>query len=433
MQDKILPQAIDAEETVIGTLLSYPDSINNVMGILTPDMFYKSDLKVIYECCIEIIQKFGAVDVITVGEELRKKGIKYDVVYITELSGRVVTDRMVENHALLIKEKYLLRKYIQAGNELANMAFTEDLEVVTEKAEMDILNISGLLYFKEPKKLGDLVDDAIKVINKLHRKEISLIGVPSGFINLDRITGGFKRGELTIIAGRPSMGKTALALQIAKNTAEFDNPVAMFSLEMVQLEQALRFLSGVSGYSNVDLITGRCDIEHLLKTSEPLLNLGIFIDDTPAMPLLELRAKTRKMILKHGIKMVIVDYIQMMEGVGQNREQQVAYLSRGLKAIAKDLNIPVVALSQLNRSAEGRAERKPQLADLRESGAIEQDADMVILLYRPALYGITTYSINGSDEISTSGLMVVNLAKNRNGCTGELIFHHNESMTVIDE
>jgi replicative DNA helicase len=430
MQDKILPQAVDAEETVIGTILAYPDSINNVMAILTPDMFYKVDLQNIYKSCLEIIQRSGGVDLITVSNELKGK---VDIIYLTELSGRVVSSQMIENHAFLIKEKYLLRKYIQAGNELANMAFTEDLQDVSEKAEMDILNISGLLHIKEPKKLGVLIDDAINDIDKLRKKEISLIGVPSGFTTIDRITGGFKKGELTIVAGRPSMGKTAAALQFAKNAAELNNPVLMFSCEMAQFEQALRFLSGVSGYSNVDLITGRVDIDKLLKDSEPLLNLGIYIDDTPAITLLELRAKSRKMILKYGIKIIIVDYIQLMQGIGQSREQEVSYLSRGLKAIAKDMNVPVIALSQLNRDPEAKADRRPQLANLRESGAIEQDADMVMLLYRPAYYRIATYSINGKENRDTNGLMVINLAKNRNGCTGELMFHHNESMTVINE
>jgi len=430
--DKIPPQAVDAEETVIGTLMAYPDSINNVMAILTPEMFYKSDLQSIYRCCIEIIQRSGGVDTIMLGDEMRKKNIPFDVAYLMELSGRVMSERMIENHALIIKQQYLKRKYIQAGSELVNMAYTEDLADVAEKAETDILNISGVLHSKEPKKLGILVDDAINVIDKLRKKEISLIGVPSGFTSLDRITGGFKRGELTIIAGRPSMGKTALALQIAKNAAELDYPVGMFSLEMAQFEQALRFLSGVSGYSNVDLISGRCDIEQLLKASESLLDLGIFIDDTPAITLLEVRAKARKMILKHGIKMIIVDYIQLMTGSGQNREQEVAYLSRGLKAIAKDMDVPVIAMSQLNRNLETRSERKPALADLRESGAIEQDADIVMLLYRPAYYGISSYSVNGIDN-NTSGIMVVNLAKNRNGCTGELILKHNESLTRIKD
>ncbi|HUT43365.1 MAG TPA: DnaB-like helicase C-terminal domain-containing protein, partial [Desulfobacterales bacterium] len=300
------PQAVDAEEIIIGTLLAYPDSINSVMAILKPEMFYKVELQNIYSCCIEIIQRSGGVDTITLCDEMRKKNIAFNVAYLTELSRRVMSNAMVESHALIIKQKYLLRRYITTGNELANMAYTEDLADVSEKAETDILNISGVLHSKEPKKLGVLVDDAINVIDKLRKKEISLIGVPSGFTTIDRKTGGFKRGELTIIAGRPSMGKTALALQVAKNAAELNNPVVIYSLEMAHFEQSLRFLSGVSGYSNVDLITGRCDIERLIKTSEPLLGLGIYIDDTPAITLLELRAKTRKLILKHGIKMIVV-------------------------------------------------------------------------------------------------------------------------------
>ena len=427
MHTEDLPRAVEVEEAVIGTILTYPDSINSVLSILTPDMFVRPDLKTIYQVCIDLIQAGKTVDLISVTRDNINLAS-----YLTGLTGRIYTDQLIENHALIIKEKYLLRKYYQAGSELAIMALQEDLADVSEKAEKDILNISGLLHSKEAAKLGKLVDDAITVIEKLHKKEISLIGVPSGFTAFDRITGGFKKGELTIIAGRPSMGKTALALQVAKNAAELNNPAVIFSLEMVQFEQSLRYLSGVSGYSNVDLVTGRCDIEHLLKTSESLLKLGIYIDDTPAITLIELRAKARRMILKHGIKMIIVDYIQLMTGVGQSREQEVSYLSRGLKAISKNLDVPVIALSQLNRLAESRAERKPQLADLRESGAIEQDADMVLLIYRPAYYGIADYSLNGNDS-NTRGLMIVNIAKNRNGVTGELAFHHNESMTVINE
>jgi len=428
MQDRMLPQANYAEESVIGTIFTYPDSINYVLSILTPEMFNNKVLKNVYQACLNLIQSGQPVDLISVTKD------KVDIVpYLNGLTWRIFTDQLLETHAHIIKEKYLLRKYIQAGNELANMAYTKDLADVAEKAEMDILNISGLLHTKEPQRLGVLIDDAIKVIDKLLKKEISLIGSPSGFTSIDRITGGFKRGEFTVIAGRPSMGKTAFALQIAKNAAKRNNPVVIFFLEMAQFEQTLRFLSGVSGYSNVDLITGRCDIDHLIKTSEPLLNLDIYIDDTPAITLLELRAKVRKMILKYGIKLIIVDYIQLMKGVGESREQEVSYLSRGLKAIAKDLDVPVIGLSQLNRMAEGRAERKPQVADLRESGALEQDADIVMLLYRPAYYGIATYSVNGTNNNNTTGLMVVNMAKSRNGCTGELMFHHNESMTVIKE
>jgi replicative DNA helicase len=431
IQDKPLPQAVDIEEAIIGTLLVCPGSINDVMAILKPEMFYNSFLQAAFRCCIDVVQKFGTVDLVTLSNELRKKG-QDNPVYLTELTGRVITDQMIEHHAMIVKEKYLLRKYIQAGQELANMAYTEDLADVAAKAEMDILNISGFLHNREPKQLGVLVDEAINIIDKLIKKEISLIGVPSGFTQLDRFTGGFKRAELSIIAGRTSMGKTALALQIAKNTADLNNPVAIFSCEMAAFDQAIRFLSGVSGYSNMELMSGRCDMEHLLTVSEPLLKLGIYIDDTSAISLLELRAKARKMILKFGVKMIIVDYLQLMTGSGQSREQEVSFLSRGLKSLAKDLDIPVIALSQLNRKPDTRADSKPQLSDLRESGAIEQDADIVMLLYRPAYYQIKTAEIAGIER-DTEGLMVVHLAKSRNGAIGEIVLKHNPSMTKIND
>lgn len=432
IQNKIPPQSTEAEESVIGTLLAYPASIDKVIATLTPEMFYKSDLQAIYTCCIEIFSKFGSVDLVTVTDELRKKGITDKIIYITELSGRVVSDSMIEYHALLIKEKYILRKYIQAGNEIVTLAYTEDLSAVSEKAEMDILIISGKIHTKEPKMLGLLVDSAIDIIAKLLKKEISLIGIPSGFSTIDRITGGFKRKELIIVAGRPSMGKTAYALQIAKNSAEQGFPVVIFSCEMGEEELARRFLSGVSGKTNVELISGRCELENLLAVSEPLLKLGIYVDDTSAITLLELRAKARKLILKNGIQLIIVDYLQLMSGNGQSREQEVSCLSRGLKSIAKDLDIPIIALSQLNRLSEARSDNKPRLSDLRDSGAIEQDADVVMMIHRPAYYGAKTAQINNIEK-DTKGLMVVDLAKNRNGATGEIGLTHNESITKIHE
>ena len=260
-----------------------------------------------------------------------------------------------------------------------------------------------------------------------------MIGVPSGFTNIDRITGGFKKGELTVIAGRPSHGKTALALQIAKNASEMNYPTLIFSLEMSDDELASRYLSGVSGHSNIELTTGKCDVDLLLKASEQLINLPIYIDvSPPGLSVLELRSKARKMILKHDIKLVIVDYLQLMSGTGQNREQEIGSISRGLKALAKDLNVPVIAVSQLNRLAEGRANKEPQLSDLRESGAIEQDCDRAMLIYRPAYYKIDYITI-GRDEIRTDNLIVCNMAKNRNSVTGELILNHNDSLTNITD
>jgi replicative DNA helicase len=433
--DKLPPQSIEAEEAVIGTLLAYPESINNVIAILSPEMFYTSKLQSIFRCCLEVNKKYETLDMITVNTELKKKGIDDKIIYLTELSGRIMTNQMIEIHAMLIKEMYLKREYIKLANEIADSAYRDDLADTVAKAETGLLNLSGKLHTREPKLLGLIVDDALDLIEKINKKEIQLFGVPSGFSVLDRITSGFNKKELTIIAGRPSIGKTALALQIAKNTAGFHFPVGIFSCEMSQFQQAVRFLSGVSGFTNTELRSGRCDMDHLRETSESLQQLGIYIDDTSAISLIELRAKTRKLILRYGIKLMIVDYLQLMSGSGkkQNREQTVSELSAGLKSIAVDIDIPIIALSQLNRLAEDRADKRPQLRDLRESGAIEQDADLVILIHRPAVYGIKYITDTNNKEKSTDGLIILDLAKNRNGATGELILQHNISMTLIKD
>lgn len=430
--DRPLPQATEIEEIVIGTILAYPDSLNNVMTTLTAEMFYKSDLRIIYKTCLDLIQQGRTPELNIVTSELHKRKIECDPVYLTGLCQRVVTDKMIESHAAVIREQYMKRLYIQHGQELVNMAYTEDLESISEKAETDILNISGLLDTSEPVKLGVIVDESVKTIDKIIKKEISLVGVPSGFTQFDRQTGGFKKGELIIIAARPGIGKTALALQIAKNASELNYPVGIFSSEMSKTDISYRYLSGVSGYSNSELKSGRCDIDKVVDTSEALLNLPIYIDDTSAITLLEIRAKSRKMILRYGIKMIIVDYLQLMKSTGQTKLEEVSKLSAGLKSIAKDMNLPVIVLSQLNRRAEDRQDRRPHLPDLRDSGTIEQDADIVMMLWRPDYYGIKTAEICGSDR-ETKNLIVIDIAKNRNGPTGEMVLFHNEYLTVIHE
>jgi replicative DNA helicase len=431
MHDKNHPCSIEAEEAVIGTLLSYPEAVSSVVNIINPDMFTRPDLSAVCKAAFELLQQGQPVDLITVTMELKKRG-RDMALLLTDLSGRIVSSANLEYHALIIREKYLLRQYIQAGEELIKTAHEEDLEQVTEAVESKILEISGLMTNKQPQRLAVPVDEAIRVINNITTGTVTLIGVPSGFTIMDRITGGFKRGELTIIAARPSMGKTALAIQCARNAAEMGHPVGLFSLEMSEGEIARRFLSGASGYTNTELIQGKVDVTHLVNSSAPLLGMDIFIDDTSATSILELRAKARRLVLKHKIEMVIVDYLQLMTGSGQNREQEISNISRGLKSIAKDLNIPVITLSQLNREAESRADKRPQLSDLRESGAIEQDADVVWMIYRPAYYGIKMTKVCG-EEVTTDGLMLINMAKNRNGVTGERALYHNLSLTRIYE
>lgn len=420
-----------AEEAVIGMLLAAPDELQAVSDLLTPEMFYFSGLRQIYETCLELTRRHGTYDLPAVTRELTEQGKNPDVVYITGLLEPVTSTAALSAHIASLREKYFLRRYQEVGLKIASLT-DKGLDEVAEEAEKEILSISMQLYPKGALKIGVLVDEAIDTIEKIQSREVSLLGVPSGFTALDRITGGFKPGEMTVIAGRPSMGKTAVALQIARSAAGLGYPCALFSLEMGAQEIARRLLSGVSEYTNMELMSGKCDIQALLKTSEPLLSLPLWIDDTSAINLTELRAKVRRMKARSGIQLVIVDYLQLMSSQGNNREQEISVLSRGLKSIAKDLQIAVVVLSQLNRLAESRADKRPQLADLRESGAIEQDADIVILLYRPSYYGIDELTIGGKN-VDSRGLMVLNVAKNRNGITGEVIVRHNISLTNLED
>ncbi len=265
----------------------------------------------VFKTCVDLS---GGLDLTTLSVELRKRGLTDIVLKITDLSSRIMSPVMIENHALMVKEKYILRQYIKVGADLVEAASTQDLDTVIEKVETDLLSISSQIYTKEPKRLGEVIDEALVMIQKIISGEIKLIGVPSGLTELDRATGGFKAGEMTIIAGRPSHGKTALGLQIARNAAEFGNTVGIFSCEMSESELGVRFLSGVSDYTNIELIRGECDMKRLVDTSAPLTELPIFLDDTSAATIMDIRAKSKKLLVKHNLKMIIVDYLQLMEG-----------------------------------------------------------------------------------------------------------------------
>lgn len=435
---KVPPQANDMEEAVLGAVMTDTDSIYNIVDILKPESFYREAHQKIYSAIVELNKKNFPCDLFSVTEHLRANN-NLDAVggtlYITQLTSKVISSANIEYHSRIIAQKYTQRELIRISTELQMRAFddTYDIAELMEYAEMNLMELSGSIHRKKPKKIGKIVDNVIDVIGKIISGEAKLIGVPSGFTSLDRATGGFKKQELTIIACRPSVGKTSLVLQMAINMAKLNYPVAIFSCEMSEDELGRRALSGVSGRSNTELINGKCDLEQLLKTSEPLINLPVFIDDTSAISVIELKAKARRLIIESGIKMVIVDYLQLMTGEGQSREQEVSYISRGLKSIAKDLNISVIGLSQLNREIESKGDKTPQLSHLRESGAIEQDADIVIFPTRPILDKHQTIIVNGKEE-DTTGLMVLRIAKNRNGISHiEIKLRHNESLTQIYE
>lgn len=432
---KVPPQSTDVEETIIGILLVSPDSINEVASDLTPEMFYKSSHQVIYREIIETFKAFNNVDIVTVSERLRASGSLDAVggpVFLSQLTGRVMSSANIGTYALIVKEKFLLREYIRVCTEVINLSYTGDLDATSETAETGLLSIAGQIHSKMPIQLGKLIDKVLTTIQKVQAHEIKLVGLPTGFVELDRLTGGMKNGELIILAGRTSMGKSATALQVAINTAELGNPVGLFSLEMSDDSIAQRSISGVSDKTNVELMQGQCNMEDLIISTEKLINLPVFVDDSSGISLLELRAKSRRLILMHGIKLIIVDYLQLMKGEGQSREQEVAFISRGLKAIAKDLGVPVLALSQLSRKTEERADKRPQLSDLRESGAIEQDADMVMFCYRASVYGLRSVVVDGT-EVDSGGIMEMMLAKNRNGAIGSFFLSHNKALSKLED
>ena len=437
---KVPPQCNDMEEAVLSAIMIDGNSIFEIVDILKPESFYREAHQKIYSASIELVKRNFPTDIFSVTEELRAHGQLDSVggpIYLTQLSSKVISTANVEYHARIVAQKHIQRELIRISTELQTRSFddTYDIAELMEYAEMSLLELSGSVYKKRPKKLSQILDNVITIIGKVISGEIKLIGVPSGFTSLDRATGGFKNGDFIIIACRPSVGKTSLAVQIAKNAAALKYPTAIFSCEMSEDELVIRCLSGSSGRSNVELINGRCDLDQVIKSSESLNQLPLYIDDTSGISVIELKAKARRLIMEHGIKMIIVDYLQLMTGSEDlgSREQEVSSISRGLKGIAKDLNIPVIGLSQLNRLIETRSDKKPKLSDLRESGAIEQDADIVIFPHRPEIYGDKTVLINDIEE-PAKGLMLLILAKNRNGIANiELKLKCNESLTNIYE
>lgn len=431
---KVPPQAIDIESLVLGVCLIYPDSIFDVR--LASKMFYKEAHQKIFDSILEVA-KSGNCDLATVTNHLIDTGQLGAVggpVYLASLTNNVFTDKMIDRYSLIVKEKYLKREFIRVSAEIQNRAFDDSLllDDLIDYSESELFALSDITQTNEVEKLNRVIDQQLIEIEKVCTKEKQLTGVPSGFLNIDRATGGWQEENLIIIASRPSMGKTALALALSQNAATLKYPVGLFSLEMSKKELAIRFLSSASNYTNVQIRNGEINYETLVNKSFDIAELPIYIDDTPAISLFELRSKAKKMILRSGVKLIIVDYLQLMKGEGESREQEVSKISRGLKAISKEFHIPIIALSQLNRKCEERKDKRPMLSDLRESGSIEQDADIVGLLWRPAYYDIRTVEIEHIEQ-SSEGVLFIDVAKNRNGATGDFVLFHNNSLTKIED
>ncbi len=426
---KLPPQAIDLEEAVLGALMLEKDALSAVIDILKPEVFYKESHQKIFEAITVLFQKSSPVDILTVTAQMRQLGSLEMIggaYYITELTNRVASAANIEYHARIISQKYIQRELIRISTEIIQNAYedTSDIFDLLDHAEKNLFEIAQNNLRRDSRKMDDIMRESIETLEKLKDKVDGLTGVPSGFTDLDRMTSGWQNSDLVIIAARPAMGKTAFVLSCARNAAvKFNRPVVVFSLEMSSVQLVNRLISGETEIEQEKIRKGSLaewEWAQLHSKIGGLTDAPLFIDDTPALNIFEFRAKCRRLKSQYDIQLIIIDYLQLMHGKGDNksgnREQEIGSISRALKSVAKELNVPVIALSQLSRAVENRpgASKRPMLSDLRESGSIEQDADMVLFLYRPEYYGLT----EDEQGRSTVGVGEVIIAKHRNGETG---------------
>lgn len=427
---KLPPQAVDLEEAVLGALMLEKNALSEVIDILKPESFYKETHQKIFEAIYSLFQKTSPIDILTVTAELRKMGALEMVggaYYITQLTDRVVSAANIEYHARIISQKYIQRELIRVSTEIINAAYdeTSDIFDLLDHAEKSLFDIAQNNLRRDSRKMDDIMREAISNLEMLRDRTDGLTGIPSGLTALDRMTSGWQPSDLVIIAARPAMGKTAFVLSVARNAAVDHNcPVVIFSLEMSSVQLVNRLISGETEIEQEKLKKGNLadhEWQQLHSRIGRLTEAPIIIDDTPALNIFEFRAKCRRLKAQHDIQMIIVDYLQLMQGKndgkgGGNREQEIGSISRALKSVAKELNVPVLALSQLSRAVESRPgnSKRPMLSDLRESGSIEQDADMVLFLYRPEYYGL----VEDEEGRPTAGVGEVIIAKHRNGETG---------------
>jgi len=433
---KIPPQAIEVEEAVLGALMLERDAFISVGDILKPESFYEDRNRKIYTVIRDLCAKEKPVDLLMVTQELRNRGELEEVggpVYITQLTSKVASAAHIEYHARIIAQKYIQRELIKVSSEIQTKSYDDTIDVddLLNDAEASIFGIAEGNIKKETVRIKPVLKEAILAMEEAAKKKEGLSGAPSGFSALDRITSGWQNSDLVIIAARPAMGKTAFVLSMARNMAvEHKVPVGIFSLEMSSLQLVNRLIASETELGSEKIKNGKLEKwewEVLHNKIKNLDDAPIFIDDTPALSIFEFRAKCRRLKMQHNIGVVIVDYLQLMTAGGEgrgSREQEVSTISRTLKAIAKEINIPILALSQLNRSVESREGKRPQLSDLRESGAIEQDADMVLFIHRPEYYKIT------EDEAGNSllGIAEIIIAKHRNGGVGDVLLRFRKEM-----
>lgn len=426
---KVPPQATDLEEAVLGAIMLEKDALAAIIDVIRPDAFYKEAHQIIYQSITRLFAKTEPIDILTVTNELKFTGeleAAGGPFYLAQLTNRVASSANTEFHARIILQKFIQRELIRISSEIIRDAYedTTDVFSLLDKAENQLFSVGENNMRRNYLDMHSLVRDAVKQIEAARNQTGNFNGVASGFTELDRVTAGWQPSDLIIIAARPGMGKTAFVLTIARNAAvDFKHPIAVFSLEMSSIQLVTRLISAEAQLPGDKLRKGNLENyewEQLNAKINTLISAPLFIDDTPSLSIFELRAKCRRLKAQHNIQMVIIDYIQLMSaGMDRNsgnREQEISTISRSLKSLAKELNIPVIALSQLNRSVENRPNKKPLLSDLRESGAIEQDADMVLFIYRPEYYN------QNQDESGASllGHAEISIAKHRNGALKDI-------------
>jgi replicative DNA helicase len=426
--ERIPPQSVEVEQAVLGAMLLDKGAIGRAVEIIDKDSFYRDDHQKIFSAVVDLYDKNQPVDIITVSDELARRKELDNIggrVYLLELTEKIATTANVEYHANIVLEKATLRKLIETSTQIVSQCYDASLEVddLLDRAEQVIFSISERRIKEGFVSVGDLLPHTFEAIEEYQKKGGMVTGLSTGFVQLDTLTGGLQKSDLVVVASRPSMGKTAFCLSVAEHAAiEEKVPVGIFSLEMAKNQLAQRMLCSRARFSTHKMRTGRIsdhEYSNLAVAVGPLAESKIFIDDTPNLGILQMRAKARRLKAQYDVGLVIVDYLQLMQGPkrAESRQQEISLISRSLKGLAKELEIPVIAVSQLSRKVEDRGgDKRPMLADLRESGAIEQDADVVIFVYRPEFYGIEKFK----DGAPAEGVAEIIVSKHRNGPTGDL-------------
>lgn len=429
---RIQPQARELEEAVLGALMIEKDAYSLVSEILRPESFYEHTHQLIYTAITALAVRQEPVDILTVTEQLRRQGELEEVggpFYVTQLSSRVASSAHIEYHARIIAQKHLARELITFTSNIQTKAFDETIDVddLMQEAEGNLFEISQQNMKKDYTQINPVISEAYALLQKAAARTDGLSGLESGFTQLDKMTSGWQNSDLIIIAARPAMGKTAFVLSMARNIAvDFKQPVALFSLEMSNVQLVNRLIVNVCEIPGEKIKSGQLasyEWQQLDYKLKDLIDAPLYVDDTPSLSVFELRTKARRLVREHGVRVIIIDYLQLMNASGMSfgsRQEEVSTISRSLKGLAKELNIPIIALSQLNRgveSREGIEGKRPQLSDLRESGAIEQDADMVCFIHRPEYYKI--YQTEDGKDLR--GMAEIIIAKHRNGATGDVL------------